>query len=85
MIAAAGAGRMGRGLAVAFAVAGREVALVDLKKRDDANAYLGGARAEVESTLAMLAECGLFPAADTAAHAARVTYIAAPDAAGAMA
>ncbi len=55
MIAAAGAGRMGRGLAVAFAVAGREVSLVDLKNRDDADAYLGGARAEVESTLAMLA------------------------------
>lgn len=85
MIAAAGAGRMGRGLAVAFAVAGRDVALVDLKDRDDASAYLAEARTEVESTLAMLAECGLFPAADTAAHAARVSYVAAPGAATAMA
>lgn len=85
MIAAAGAGRMGRGLAVAFAVAGRDVALVDLKNRDNADTYLREARAEVESTLTMLAECGLFPAADTAAHAARVSYIAAPDSTQAMA
>ena len=85
LIAAAGAGRMGRGLAVAFAVAGREVALIDLKPREDADAYLANARAEVESTLTMLAECGLFLAADAAAHAARVRYVAAPDASAAMA
>ena len=85
LIAAAGAGRMGRGLAVAFAVAGREVALIDLKRREDADAYLSNARAEVESTLTMLAECGLFLAADAAAHAARVRYVAAPDASAAMA
>ena len=84
MIVAAGAGRMGRGLAVAFAVAGRDVALVDLKHRDEADAYLADARTEVESTLNMLAECGLSPAADTAAHAARVAYVAAPEAAAAM-
>lgn len=84
MIAAAGAGRMGRGLAVAFAVAGRDVALVDLKDRENAEAYLAEARAEVESTLTMLAECGLFPASDAADHAARVTYFAAPDAATAL-
>ena len=85
LIAAAGAGRMGRGLAVAFAVAGREVALIDLKPREDADAYLANARAEVESTLTMLAECGLFPADAAAAHAARVRYVAAPDASAAMA
>lgn len=85
MIAAAGAGRMGRGLAVAFAVAGRNVALIDLKDREDADTYLTDARTEVESTLTMLAECGLFPASDTTTHAARVSYIAAPDAAKAMA
>ena len=85
LIAAAGAGRMGRGLAVAFAVAGRDVALVDLKHRENADKYLGDTRAEVESTLTMLAECDLFPTSETAAHAARVSYIAAPDAANAMA
>ena len=35
-VAAAGAGRMGRGLVVTFAMAGHPAALVDLKKRDDA-------------------------------------------------
>ncbi len=85
MIAAAGAGRMGRGLAVAFAVAGRNVALVDLKHRSDARGYLAEARAEVESTLSMLAECDLFPTEETSAHTARVSYVAAPDAAGVMA
>jgi 3-hydroxybutyryl-CoA dehydrogenase len=34
-IALVGAGRMGRGLAVVFAYAGHDVALVDLKPRDD--------------------------------------------------
>lgn len=85
MIAAAGAGRMGRGLAVAFAVAGREVALIDLKPRDDADAYLADARAELEGTLTMLAECGLFPDADVAVHAARVRYVSAQDATEEMA
>ena len=78
LIAAAGAGRMGRGLAVAFAVAGRDVALVDLKHRENADKYLGDARAEVESTLTMLAECDLFPANETAAHAARCLLYTSP-------
>ena len=34
MIACLGAGRMGRGIAVAFAYAGQDVSLVDLKPRD---------------------------------------------------
>ena len=34
-IAAAGAGRMGRGLAIVFAYAGHPVSLIDLKERDD--------------------------------------------------
>ena len=35
MIGLVGAGRMGRGLAVVFAYAGHDVALIDLKRRDD--------------------------------------------------
>ena len=34
-IACVGAGRMGRGIALAFTLAGREVTLVDLKPRAD--------------------------------------------------
>ena len=61
-IAAAGAGRMGRSLAVVFALAGHPVALVDLKKRDDADSYLTGARTEIRSTLEMLVSCGMIDA-----------------------
>ena len=83
MIAAAGAGRMGRGLAVVFAYAGHEVALVDLKDHDET--YLQNARDEVESTLAMLAACGMIDEADVDRIAARVTYVSEPDADDAMA
>ncbi len=34
-IACLGAGRMGRGIAIVFAYAGHNVALVDFKERDD--------------------------------------------------
>lgn len=63
-IAAAGAGRMGRGIALAFAWGGHEVELVDLKPRDAA----GRRRLEDEvadelaTSLAMLAELGALPA-----------------------
>jgi 3-hydroxybutyryl-CoA dehydrogenase len=61
-IACLGAGRMGRGIAVVFAYAGHEVAIVDFKQRDpQAFAKLADeARAEVRGTLTTLAEFGLF-------------------------
>jgi 3-hydroxybutyryl-CoA dehydrogenase len=59
-IAAAGAGRMGRGIALAFAWGGYEVALVDLKPRDAAAAEQLGREAmdEMAASLASLAELG---------------------------
>ncbi|MEM9059440.1 MAG: 3-hydroxybutyryl-CoA dehydrogenase [Pseudomonadota bacterium] len=84
-IAAAGAGRMGRGLAVVFALAGHRVLLVDLKARDDASAYLAAAGDEVRSTLKMLVACGMIGAGDVDRVAARVEYVAATDAASALA
>ncbi len=74
-IAAAGAGRMGRGLAVVFAYAGHPVQLIDLKPREDAETYLAGARDEVSATLAMLADCGMIKAADIDRIAARIVYV----------
>lgn len=62
-IAAAGAGRMGRGIAVTFAMAGHPVQLVDLKDRTEEE-FLGVKQAaldEVRSTLSMMAAIGLFP------------------------
>lgn len=84
-IAAAGAGRMGRGLAVVFAMAGHPVALVDLKPRDNAETYLGGARAEIRSTLEMLVTCGMIDPAAVDRIAARIEYVAEPDAPNALA
>ena len=81
-VAAAGAGRMGQGLAVVFAYAGHPVQLVDLKQRDNAADYLAVARSEIEKTLAMLASCGMIAEADIERIAGRVDYV---DAAGAEA
>ena len=84
-IAAAGAGRMGQGLAVVFAMAGHRVDLVDLKPREDAAAYLGTARAAIEGVLARLVRCGLIEAGDVARIAGRVGYVTAADAPAALA
>ena len=61
VIASVGAGRMGRGIAHAFAYAGHEVHLLDIKPRSaEAFATLEAeARAEVEASLGFLAEAGL--------------------------
>jgi len=86
-IAAVGAGRMGRGIAIAFAYAGHEVALVDIKARDaDATARLEReCRDELLSSLAMLASLGMFDAAEVAPILARVRFVAGADAAAALA
>ncbi len=61
-IVAAGAGRMGRGIALTFTMAGHPVHLVDLKDRtpDEFAAYSTDASREIRSTLTMLADIGLF-------------------------
>lgn len=84
-VAAAGAGRMGRGLAIVFAYAGHTVSLVDLKAREDAAAYLENARAEIRRTLEMLVVCGLLEPADVDRIAARVLYLSEPEADAALA
>lgn len=66
VIAALGAGRMGRGIAHIFAYEGHEVRLVDVKVRgvDEFAAFRDDAVAEVRGTLVLLAQLGLFdPAA----------------------
>jgi 3-hydroxybutyryl-CoA dehydrogenase len=75
-IAAAGAGRMGRGIAIVFAYAGHEVALVDLKDRpaEDLARLRAEALAEVRATLEMLADIGLMPPPAVAPILARVRF-----------
>jgi 3-hydroxybutyryl-CoA dehydrogenase len=85
-IAIVGAGRMGRGIAHAFAYAGHAVRLIDAKPRDAAafEALRDEALGEIESGLAMLASLGQFDAADIAAIMARITVHPAGDLARAL-
>jgi 3-hydroxybutyryl-CoA dehydrogenase len=77
-IACLGAGRMGRGIAVVFAYAGHDVAVVDCKprSRDDFDRLAASALDEVGKTLSSLARLGLFDEAHVAAIARRVTVVA---------
>jgi len=74
-IAAVGAGRMGRGIAIAFAYAGHAVRLIDAKPRsaDDFATLQQAAMEEIKATLAMLAGFGLLEADEVETVAARVT------------
>jgi 3-hydroxybutyryl-CoA dehydrogenase len=65
-IACLGAGRMGRGIAVAFAYAGHSVAIVDFKPRDSEQfaALANEALGEIRGTLASLARFGLLAMTD---------------------
>ncbi len=76
-IACIGAGRMARGIAVVFAYAGHPVTMVDVKPRPDAAfaATSAEAIAEVHSTLATLADFGLFAPAAVAGILARVRIV----------
>lgn len=75
--AAVGAGRMGRGIAIAFAYAGHRIALIDLRQRsDDAWQRLRDeAKAEIEASLSGLAQLGVIDASQIERIAARVEYV----------
>jgi len=85
-IAALGAGRMGRGIAIAFAFAGHEVALVDFKPRDKTafDKLAAEALNDIRTTLTMLSRVGMLSAADVAPILARVRVVAEADAAKAL-
>jgi len=85
-IACLGAGRMGRGIAVVFAYAGHDIALVDFKARDYAafKKLSDEALGEVRNTLATLASFGLFDAAAIETLTARVCVVAEKDAQAAL-
>ena len=86
MIALVGAGRMGRGLAVVFAYAGHDVALVDMKKRDsgDFARLAEQASGEVSKTVEMLARLGFFPPEDAGPIARRVRVVPEDEAASVL-
>jgi 3-hydroxybutyryl-CoA dehydrogenase len=75
VVAIVGPGRMGRGMAHAFAYTGHDVRIVDLKPRDQAaaQASLAAAKAEVVRTVGVMAQAGALPAAQVGRVLARVT------------
>ena len=84
---AVGAGRMGRGIAIAFAYAGHRIALVDLRQRTPAawQALREEALAEIRGALQALARLGAIEEDRIAAIAARVELVDAGGAAAALA
>jgi 3-hydroxybutyryl-CoA dehydrogenase len=86
-IACLGAGRMGRGIAVAFAYAGHTVIMIDVKARqpDQFAALEAEALGEVGKTLASLARFGLMSEKDAVAIITRVSVVPSKDMAVALA
>jgi 3-hydroxybutyryl-CoA dehydrogenase len=85
--AAVGAGRMGRGIAIAFAWAGHRLSLIDLRPRDG-EAWLrlrDHARAEIRASLEALVQLGALRAEQVDALAARVELVPAAAAPAALA
>jgi 3-hydroxybutyryl-CoA dehydrogenase len=87
MIACLGAGRMGRGIAVAFAYAGHAVTMIDIKARTPEQfvTLQTEALGEVRKTLASLARFGLLDDSDAEAIIMRVSVVPAPNMAAALA
>jgi 3-hydroxybutyryl-CoA dehydrogenase len=82
-----GAGRMGRGIAVAFAYAGHAVTMIDVKPRsaDQFAALQTDALGEVRKTMASLARFGLLTEDDAEAVIARIAVAPAQNTAVALA
>jgi 3-hydroxybutyryl-CoA dehydrogenase len=76
-IACLGAGRMGRGIAVAFAYAGHTVTMIDVKPQtaDQFATLQTEALGEIRKTMASLARFGLLAEKDAGAVVARVSVI----------
>jgi 3-hydroxybutyryl-CoA dehydrogenase len=87
LIATVGAGRMGRGIALAFAYGGYQIAVVDLKQRPtaDFDRLAQEASAEMESSLRMLAELEAMPAQAVARVMERIHIVPQAQAGGVLA
>jgi 3-hydroxybutyryl-CoA dehydrogenase len=85
-VAAVGAGRMGRGVALSCAIAGVESVLIDLKPRaaEDFARFEAQARAEVERDLGFLARIGVLHHERVPALTATVRVLPAAEAAGTL-
>lgn len=85
--AAVGAGRMGRGIAIAFAWAGHRIALIDLRPRSSEawRRLHDEARGEIRASLESLAQLGVLRNEQVDAIAARVQMVPADAASEALA
>ncbi|WP_425402964.1 3-hydroxybutyryl-CoA dehydrogenase [Hwanghaeella sp.] len=85
-IAAVGAGRMGRGVAIVFAYAGHPVRLIDVKNRpaEDFDRLAREAEVEIHGTLRMLVDLGLAPEGSVETIAARISVAGREEAAAAL-
>lgn len=85
--AAVGAGRMGRGIAIAFAYAGHRIALIDLRPRTPEawQRLRDEAQAEIAASLSGLAQLGVIDASQVERIAARVDFVNAAEAPRALA
>lgn len=85
-IAAVGAGRMGRGIAQAFAFAGHRVLLIDLKHRPRhaVRELERSAMREIGENLEMLAELGVLDPGRIAAVVGNIRFVPAPEAGDAL-
>jgi 3-hydroxybutyryl-CoA dehydrogenase len=84
--AAVGAGRMGRGIAIAFALAGHRISLIDLRPRSTEawQRLRDEALAEIRSSLDALAELGAVRGEQVEPIAARVEMVASAEAPAAL-
>jgi 3-hydroxybutyryl-CoA dehydrogenase len=87
LVACLGAGRMGRGIAVAFAYAGHAVVMIDVKARSDEQFAVlrTEALAEVGKTLASLARFGMLNEPDADILLSRITVVPAMEMAAELA
>ncbi|QFZ83890.1 3-hydroxybutyryl-CoA dehydrogenase [Variovorax paradoxus] len=85
--AAVGAGRMGRGIAIAFAYAGHRIALIDLRPRTPEawQRLRDEAQAEIAASLSGLAQLGVIDASQVKRITARVDFVNAAEAPRALA
>ncbi len=67
-----GAGRMGRGLGICFALAGWQITLIDSKSRIDWPAYKEGIEAEIAQTFDLLINLDLLPVGSEALMSERI-------------
>jgi 3-hydroxybutyryl-CoA dehydrogenase len=87
VVASLGAGRMGRGIAQAFAYAGHDVLLIDAKERTPAAAarLASEALAEIDASLAALASLGAFDDAERPRIVGRIAVVPRAEAPAALA